>query len=51
MDPLIYPTINTDEVNHHQEVIITPCGPTTEDRARSQDGDETPLRKVEPPPS
>ena len=40
VDPLIYPTINTDEVNHHQEIVITP---TTEGPARSQDGDETSL--------
>ena len=43
VDPFIYPTINTDEVNHHQEIIITPCEPATEGPARSQDGDETPL--------
>jgi len=42
LDPLIYPTINADEGDQRQEIVITPCEP-----AVSQDGDETPL----PPPS
>jgi hypothetical protein len=48
VDPLIYPTINTDEANQHQEIVIEP---TTEGPARPQDEDETPPRKVESPPS
>jgi hypothetical protein len=27
VDPLVYPTVNTDEVNHHQEVTPTTEGP------------------------
>ena len=43
LDSSIYPTINADEVNQRQEIIITPCEPTTEGPATSQDGDETPF--------
>ena len=59
VDPLIYPTIGTDdsdEVHRHPEILIAPDDSTTEGEMsppRSQYGDETPpsLRKVEPPTS
>jgi len=38
LDSLIYLTSNIDEVNQRQEIIITPCEPTIEGPARSQDG-------------
>jgi hypothetical protein len=50
VDPLIYPTINTDEVNHQpSEIIIVPYEPITEGATLSQDGDEVPTRKVDAP--
>ena len=44
LDPLIYPTINRDEVDQRQEIIITSGELTTEGPATFQDGDETSLR-------